>query len=415
MRCLLPLFALLAACGDGKMSKTDAGPAPPPDRAPPMRDAWMEDGRDAGPANDDGGRRRDSGGVDAGPPAPSGPIEGFGASTRGAESSPRGFTECRVTSLADDGSRGTLRDCLSEGDRLVTFEIGGTITLRGDLNMPWSYVTIDGETAPAPGITIVQPGTSGTTLEARNSVGPIHDVVIRYLRMDGQATGHDNAGDIWGMDGENHAVHDVVIEHVTGIAATDGVFDIWTDVHDVTVQSCLIMDTITALHLSGGGRRERISFHHNVFARNNERQIRLRHDTQTIDYVNNVVYGWGWFEGGGYGLIIPHDPGEANPSMNVVNNVFHWVPSTPHGDGDDAIVVESGPDRGAVYFDGNVVPRGENDDGTSTSGPLPIPARARVTTYPADELDDRVVPLAGTHYPTDEERALLEEIAAAIP
>jgi hypothetical protein len=45
---------------------------------------------------------------------------------------------------------------------------------------------------------------------------------------------------------------------------------------------------------------------------------------------------------------------------------------------------------------------------------LVTPAAAQVTTYPAATLGAMVVPLVGTHYPTDEEQALLDEIAAGI-
>ena len=63
---------------------------------------------------------------------------------------------------------------------------------------------------------------------------------------------------------------------------------------------------MTALHLSQDSTaRERISFHHNVFARNNERQIRMRHQNGVLDFVNNVVYGWGWVGCSGAGWTSP--------------------------------------------------------------------------------------------------------------
>ena len=82
--------------------------------------------------------------------------EGFGAKTQGALSSPTGYTTYRVTSLADSGP-GTLRDAVSQGNRYIVFDVGGTIRLGGDLNVFSSYLTIDGSSAPAPGITIQQP------------------------------------------------------------------------------------------------------------------------------------------------------------------------------------------------------------------------------------------------------------------
>lgn len=340
--------------------------------------------------------------------------EGFGAATRGALSSPTGFEAYRVTSLADAGP-GTLRDALSRGRRSISFDVGGTIRLSRDLNIPFSYITIDGSTAPAPGITILQPGNIGTTLEARPSTGPVHDIVIQHLRMNGLATANTNVGDIWGLDGMAAPVHRVILSHITGIAATDGVFDIYGAVHDVTISWNLIIDTVDALHVSTtdtGQIRQRISVHHNVFARNNERQIRLRHDSRMIDFVNNVVYGWGWHEGGGSGLDIAYDSGEINPSLNVVGNVFHFVEGR-RGLRNQAIKFAKGPSTAPVFFSGNLVPAGESDN-VSTGERLVIPETARITTDPAGSLLDAVVLLVGTRYPTDDERRLLREIRAAL-
>ena len=87
--------------------------------------------------------------------------EGFGAKTKGAASSPAGSTDFHVTSLADSG-KGTLRDGLSAGGRRIVFDVAGTITLASTLEVRYPYVTIDGATAPKPGITIVQPSGAST-------------------------------------------------------------------------------------------------------------------------------------------------------------------------------------------------------------------------------------------------------------
>jgi hypothetical protein len=171
---------------------------------------------------------------------------------------------------------------------------------------------------------------------------------------------------------------------------------------------------VAALHLSTGtpAARERISFHHNVFAGNNERQIRIRHANDDIDYRNNVVYGWGWFEGGAAGLHIAYDDGEINPSLNVVANVFHFVSGLAGGE-DDAIIFEQGGSVGTVYFADNIVPPGEAD-GVSTGAELTVPASAQVTQYDPSTLGEMVVPWVGTHYPTDEEAARLDQIASEL-
>jgi pectate lyase len=336
--------------------------------------------------------------------------EGFGALSTGALGYPGGYETYHVTSLADSGP-GTLRDAVSTHGRYVVFDVGGTIDLQSTLNIPYSYITIDGSTAPPPGITINAPSIR-TCLEARNSVGPVHDVVIHHIRIVG--AGGDGEGlDILELDGTKHEIYNVVLDHITAIAASDGVFDIWGEVRDVTVSNNLVIDTIKMCHLSKSDEiRERISFHHNVFARNNERQIRMRHHNELIDFVNNVVYGWGWFEGGAAGLSIDYNTGVSNeeyPKLNVENNVYHYVPGL-HGDEDDAIVRTI---NGEIFFAGNEFPAGELD-AYSTSARHAIPAYARVTTDPAARLCVTAVPGAGTVFATAGEESLLDEIESAL-
>ena len=339
-------------------------------------------------------------------------FEGFGAVTRGALSSPTGHSTYRVTSLADSGP-GTLREAVSEGNRLIVFDVAGTIRLASDLNIYASYITIDGATAPAPGITIEQPGTINTTIYARSGGRNVHDVVIRHLRMLGLSPGVENSrGDLWGMDGEAGEVYNIVIDHVTGVGADDGCFDIYGRVYNVTLSWNLIKDTVKALHLSyEAAVKEKISIHHNVFAHNNERQIRLKDDSRA-DYVNNVVYGWGWYESGGKGLNIDTS-GTPDPTINVVNNYFHHV--SGYSSGSSAIYYQ-GDGRGSakVYMSGNILPSSETDTTGTVTTPMTVPAEYRVTTYPASTLGDAVVPCVGMKYPNSEELALLREVSLAI-
>ncbi len=382
------ILTLVICGGGGSSSGNDASPTPLPEPLPTAPDASL---------------------------AESG-YQGYGAVTKGAKSSPNGYKDYVVTSLADSGP-GTLRDAVSKSGRNITFSVAGTIKLKSTLQIRYSYLTIDGSSAPEPGITVVLKGSSGLEIEAGNSTGPCHDIIIHHLRIDGQAKKNTNVGDILGLDGETNPVYNIVLDHITGIASTDGVFDIYGEVRDVTISWCLILNTVTAMHVSERSgypkSRERISFHHNVFYGNNERQVRFRHDSLMIDYVNNVIHGWGYFEGGAYGICVAHDKGEVNPSLNIEDNVFHVVDGN-HGDGDDALRIEPGPDRNTVYFRGNILPDGERDN-RSNGRRLAIPASAEVKHFPADTLDDNVVPFVGTQHPTSEELATRKKIRNNIP
>ncbi len=333
-------------------------------------------------------------------------FEGFGAITRGAEDCPDagGYATYHVTSLANSGA-GTLRDAVSEGCRYVVFDVGGTITLASSLQITDSYITIDGLSAPSPGITIRQPGTSTKTVIISSLSADTHDVIVHHLRNVGDGGHSDSANDIWGLDGDDGEVYNVIIDHITGSAANDGVFDIYGNVRDVTISWNLIKDTETALHLSQEDDvRARISLHHNVFARNSERQIRMRHHNELIDFVNNVIYGWQ-----SAGLDIATNIGVSNdefPKLNVENNYYF----ADGADAGDAIVRDI---DGQIFFSGNVFPSAEDDD-FSTATRWAIPTYAQVTTHAASTLGDTVVPCVGTHYPTTDEADLLDEVGTAI-
>ena len=102
-------------------------------------------------------------------------------------------------------------------------------------------------------------------------------------------------------------------------------------------------------------------------------------------------------------------PDDEYPTLNVENNVYHYVPGQV-GNEDRAIVRDI---PGKIYFNGNIFPAGESDN-YDTSTRHVIPAYAEVTMYDASTLGDTVVPFAGTHYPTQEEQDLLSEINIAI-
>jgi len=75
---------------------------------------------------------------------------GFGTSTPAG----RGGAILRVTNLNDAGA-GSLRAALeATGPRTVIFEVGGMIDLSDDIYITSPYLTVAGQTAPSPGITL---------------------------------------------------------------------------------------------------------------------------------------------------------------------------------------------------------------------------------------------------------------------
>ena len=109
----------------------------------------------------------------------------------------------RVTTLAKDGP-GSLKEAVeAKGPRTVVFEVGGAIDLgRETLTISEPYLTIAGQTAPSPGITIIR---GGIDLKG-------HDTIISHIRV---MTGADGQPHFSGWEADAFstvAAHNVIVE-----------------------------------------------------------------------------------------------------------------------------------------------------------------------------------------------------------
>jgi hypothetical protein len=96
--------------------------------------------------------------------------QGSAAQTPGG----RGGKVIRVTTLAPTGP-GSLSEALdAEGPRIVVFEVGGVIDFaKQEIKIKNPFLTVAGQTAPSPGITLIR---TGIDLAA-------HDVVLQHIRV----------------------------------------------------------------------------------------------------------------------------------------------------------------------------------------------------------------------------------------
>jgi hypothetical protein len=396
-------------------------------------------------------------------------IRGYGALTQaGATDLPsRPHDVCTVTTLEDGNSTGSFRRCVLDrsGPREVRFAVAGTIKISrrlGIIVVRLPYLTINGFSAPPPGITVTKSDECFNAMR----VGATHDVVIAGLRFQGLWRPGDpfpnpscedvNNTNTLGVDGDAGAVRAswdpepnerpnrsdpdgqalnarsvrrIVLAYNTFANGHDSNPDYWGDIIDVTHQGNLVIDswhpsTISYKQTSPRrSPRRRMSWYANVYARNGERQPQLVNGVYDFDMRDNVIYGWHQPGGGGYGLRFKGFSGDlATSPVNVIHNAFLAAGSDP----DRGCMYGSTPKRDAgpdarivamrLFFEGNLFPEGRRytDNCVTTAsagaGPYAVPARAQLP-----RLDwQAVVSRAGMPYRTSREQALLAEVATAL-
>lgn len=235
----------------------------------------------------------------------------------------RGGKVLYVTSLADDGTEGTLRWAVNQkGPRTILFKVSGIIPLTNTLTIKEPNLTIAGQSAPGDGICI----------KDHDVFVAADNVIIRFIRFRLGKEIPKNESDAFG--GRNS--RDVIVDHCSMSWSIDEVVSFYTN-KNFTLQWCIVSESLNnAGHSKGahgyggiwGG--ENASFHHNLIAHNLSRNPRFNGwkreglkystsiDEERVDFRNNVIYDWG--ENSSYG-------GE-NGHFNIVGNYFKSGPGT---------------------------------------------------------------------------------------
>jgi hypothetical protein len=222
-----------------------------------------------------------------------------------------------VTSLADDGSKGTFRWAVyQKGPRTVLFKVSGIISLIKPLSIKNDSLTIAGQSAPGDGICIKD---YDMFVNANN-------VIIRFMRFRLGDLVKEHEPDAYG--GRDHK--NVIIDHCSSSWSVDECASFYSN-ENFTMQWCIIAEALNnSEHPKGahgyggiwGGKNA--SFHHNLIADNNSRNPRFNgfkraglkynnsQDEERVDFRNNVIYNWG--DHSSYG-------GESG-KFNIVANYF---------------------------------------------------------------------------------------------
>ena len=207
--------------------------------------------------------------------------EGFGRLARGG----RGGAVCHVTTLADDGP-GSLRDCVSQGDRTVVFDVSGWITLTKNLGITAERLTLAGQSAPGGGI-----GVRGQKLSIGGS-----DIVMRFMRVRRGIVQTTDRNDAMAISSKASRV---IVDHCSIGFGTDENLSMPGDEgvgpRDLTVQWSVVAWGLQRNNHSAGSllTANGTTLHHSVYAFNGTRNPKARsQEGNVLDFVNNVIYGW---------------------------------------------------------------------------------------------------------------------------
>ena len=262
--------------------------------------------------------------------------QGYGIKTPGG----RGGTILKVTNLRDSGP-GSLRTAMQAiGPRIVVFEVSGTISLSAPILVTSPFLTVAGQTAPSPGITLrYQPVYIQT-----------HDVIVQHLRVrpgdTNQTPGSSSAFYIWG---QKEAAYNVVLDHVSLSWATATLLDVIHSWRQVAVLDSLFAYNLNVATTDAGmaalnafSWEGEVTYARNLFVHNSNRQPWFGAGARA-SVMNNVVYSSGNSRGdpatqfgfmqmmvAGYA---PYDETNAGWNTELVAMSNRFIPSYGTGSG----------------------------------------------------------------------------------
>ncbi|MDC6170921.1 pectate lyase family protein [Paucibacter sp. XJ19-41] len=323
----------------------------------------------------------------------------------------------RVDTLAADGP-GSLRAALeAQGPRIVVFEVGGVIDMAGaKLQIRDPFVTVAGQTAPDPGITVIKAETLIAT----------HDVIVQHLRFRPGEFGRPKKGG-GDQDGISTAgaAHNIIVDHCSFSWATDENLSIsgprfegatpaqWRQHtgRQITFSHNLIYEGLAnSVHEKGEHSKgslihdnaSAILIYGNVYASNRERNALFKGGVQAA-MVNNLIYNPG-AKAVHYNLVAHEWAGQPYQTgrISLVGNVLRHGPDTLAG---TPLFALGGHGDVELFMQGNVAldmaGRALAQTGVYTAGPARIVAAEQpylppgLQALPAERLEAELMLAAG--------------------
>ena len=338
--------------------------------------------------------------------------QGAAAQTPGG----RGGRIIRVTTLDASGPGSLLEALETKGPRIVVFEVGGVIDMqKHEIKIKEPFLTIAGQTAPSPGITIIRSGIDVLT----------HDVILQHIRVrTGSAGAEPRKG--WEPDAfSTIGAYNVIVDHcsmtwavdenlsASGARFTGKTVADWRKgtSHSITFSSNIIAEGLRHSTHAKGEHSKGSLIHdnasdiliiNNLYAHNHERNPLFKGGVHGM-VINNLIYNPGP-RAVHYNLIAEEWRGQPyqNGRLALIGNVLRGGPSTPPnlplfmlGGSGDLEYYEA--DNIAVDWTGQDLPKlGRYTNSSARLIPMAKPALPfGVQPIPAAEVQDAVILDAG--------------------
>lgn len=225
---------------------------------------------------------------------------GWGRFAKGARAS-SAPTVYHVTNLNDSGT-GSLRDAVSQSNRIVVFDVSGVIKISSRIVFK-SNLYIAGQTAPGEGITVYGNGVSFSGAS---------NIICRYLRVR-MGHGGDSGKDCAGISNGTNMIFD----HCSFSWGLDETFSINPDgrgdLGNITLQNCIFGQGLLTHSAGGLMQADYITLYRNFYCDNSTRNNKIKGINQ---YANNVVYNWQ------NGCYIMGGDSEGTSYVNIESNLF---------------------------------------------------------------------------------------------
>jgi len=288
--------------------------------------------------------------------------QGWAATTLGG----RGGKIIRVTTLAPTGP-GSLTEALNaDGPRIVVFEVGGVIDFaKVEIKIKKPFLTVAGQTAPSPGITLIRTGIDLGT----------HDVILQHLHIRTGAAGSGKRSG-WEPDAFSTVAgaYNVIVDHcslswaidenlsASGPRFTGNTPNEWRDgtSHNITFSNNIIAEGLAnASHMKGEHSKgslihdnvSNILIIGNLYAHNLERSPLFKGGVHGM-VINNLIYDPGQ-RAVHYNLIPEEWSGHEYQvgQLTLIGNSLRAGPSTPN---DVALFMLGGSGDIEIYDEDNI-------------------------------------------------------------